>query len=46
VWHRVRRYDLLLDRRPGCEQSSHCSICSHQDYWGRGDVEPFLDRTN
>jgi molybdopterin/thiamine biosynthesis adenylyltransferase len=46
VWHRVRRYDLLLDRRPGCEQSPHCSICSHQDYWGRSDVEPFLDRTN
>lgn len=46
VWHRVRRYDLLLDRRPGCEQNPHCSICVHQDYWGRADVEPFLDRTN
>jgi len=46
VWHRVRRYDLLLDRRPGCEQNPHCAICVHQDYWGRADVEPFLDRTN
>jgi molybdopterin/thiamine biosynthesis adenylyltransferase len=46
VWHRVRRYDLLLDRRPGCEQDQHCPICVHQDYWGRGDIEPFLDRTN
>ena len=46
VWHRVRRFDLLLDRRPGAEQHPHCPICVDQGYWGRGDIEPFLDRTN
>lgn len=46
AWHRIRRYDLLSDRRPGCEQNLHCPVCVQQDYWGRADIEPFLDRTN
>jgi molybdopterin/thiamine biosynthesis adenylyltransferase len=46
VWHRVRRFDLLLDRRPGAQQNPHCPICVDQGYWGRGDIDPFLDRTN
>ncbi|TVV74340.1 HesA/MoeB/ThiF family protein [Sphingomonas solaris] len=43
-WHGVRRFDLLADRRPGAEQDEHCPVCSGTDYWGRGDMQPFLDR--
>jgi hypothetical protein len=42
---RVRRFDLFLDRRPGASQDPHCPICVDTFYWGRGDVDPFLDRT-
>ena len=45
AWQRTRRFDLLRDRRPGAKQKPQCPLCSLQDYWGRGDIEPFLDRT-
>ena len=45
AWQRTRRFDLLQDRRPGARQQPQCPLCSLQDYWGRGDIEPFLDRT-
>ena len=45
VWQRTRRFDHLADRRPGADSQSHCAVCSSRDYWGRGDVEPFLDRS-
>ena len=41
---RTRRFDLLHDRRPGASPQPHCAVCSSTDYWGRGDVDPFLDR--
>ncbi|WP_316979516.1 ThiF family adenylyltransferase [Shumkonia mesophila] len=44
AWQRSRRFDLLQDRRPGATQDPHCPICVETDYWGRGDVDPFLDR--
>jgi molybdopterin/thiamine biosynthesis adenylyltransferase len=43
VGHRTRRFDLMQDRRPGAAQMASCPICSEQVYWGRADVEPFLD---
>jgi molybdopterin/thiamine biosynthesis adenylyltransferase len=45
VWQRVRRFDLLTDRRPGATQDLNCPICIDRSYWGRADIEPFLDRT-
>lgn len=45
AWQRTRRFDRLEDRRPGAKQSSHCAVCVDRSYWGRGDIEPFLDRT-
>ena len=45
VWQRTRRFDLLADRRPGAHPRPDCAVCSSKDYWGRGDVEPFLDRS-
>ena len=45
AWQRTRRFDLLRDRRPGASRQPHCRLCSLRDNWGRGDVDPFLDRT-
>jgi molybdopterin/thiamine biosynthesis adenylyltransferase len=45
VWQRTRRFDRLEDRRPGAHQDPLCPICGSSEYWGRADVEPFLDRT-
>ncbi|BBL77507.1 ThiF family adenylyltransferase [Methylomagnum ishizawai] len=44
VWQRTRRFDLMQDRRPGAIQEPCCPICSETGYWGRADVQPFLDR--
>lgn len=45
VWGRTRRFDLLQDRRPGAERDPACPVCVDTSYWGRADVDPFLDRT-
>ena len=44
-WASERRIRYDLDRiiRAGCEPRSDCSICANEDYWGLGDVQPFLD---
>lgn len=44
AWHRTRRFDLLQDRRPGALHDSFCPVCADRTYWGRADVDPFLDR--
>ena len=45
TWQRTRRFDINEDRMQGAKQSETCLICSSQRYWGRGDIDPFLDRT-
>jgi molybdopterin/thiamine biosynthesis adenylyltransferase len=45
AWQRSRRFDLMQDRRPGAIQKPSCPVCSDTGYWGRADIEPFLDRT-
>lgn len=42
--NRVRKFHLNEDRRPGHKPGEHCQICGRTDYWGRGDMEPFLGR--
>lgn len=44
VWQRRRRFDTCEDRRPGALPNPDCPLCSRHDTWGRGDIEPFLDR--
>jgi molybdopterin/thiamine biosynthesis adenylyltransferase len=44
AWNRTRRFDILADRRPGAESAPTCSICTGREYWGRGDIKPFMDR--
>ena len=44
LWNQTRRFDRFVDRRPGAHQCTDCPICVDRMYWGRGDVDPFLDR--
>ncbi len=44
VWQRSRRFDRLEDRRPGAQHDPHCPVCTSKAYWGRADMDPFLDR--
>ncbi|MBX7123263.1 MAG: ThiF family adenylyltransferase [Opitutaceae bacterium] len=41
--NRSRRFHARDDRFLGVNQVSDCPICSQTQYWGRGDVDPFLD---
>ena len=43
VEQRLRKFHLITDRRQSYQPSPDCPICSSQNYWGRGDVDPFLD---
>jgi molybdopterin/thiamine biosynthesis adenylyltransferase len=40
---RLRQFHHGVDRRPGHHPSEDCPICGSREYWGRGDMEPFLD---
>lgn len=42
--HRVYKHRLLEEKRPGA-RDGNCRVCVDHNYWGRGDVIPFLDRT-
>lgn len=40
-----RRFHHMEDRRAGpTNHDPECPICGSDEYWGMGDVEPFLDR--
>ena len=43
VDQRLRQFHRGIDRRPGHQPSDECPICGSREYWGRGDMEPFLD---
>ena len=44
--NRVRRFHLNEDRRLLHEPVSDCPICTNETIWGKGDVEPFMDRVD
>jgi molybdopterin/thiamine biosynthesis adenylyltransferase len=44
--HMMRFFDQGVDRRPGGKSEEGCPICDDITYWGKGDVEPFLDQVN
>jgi molybdopterin/thiamine biosynthesis adenylyltransferase len=44
VPHRVRKFHLGEDRRPGHERRPSCPVCATTEIWGCGDVDPFLGR--
>jgi molybdopterin/thiamine biosynthesis adenylyltransferase/proteasome lid subunit RPN8/RPN11 len=41
----VRKFHLMEDFKPGAKSRPGCALCDSTGYWGRGDVEPFLDRS-
>ena len=41
----VRKFHLIEDFKPGAKPRPGCSLCDSPGYWGRGDIEPFLDRS-
>lgn len=41
---RTRLFHRAQDIRPGDIPRDDCPICHETFYWGRGDVEPFLDQ--
>lgn len=43
-WNRTYRFDLHEDHRPGALRNPDCIICERTEIWGRGDMDPFLDR--
>jgi molybdopterin/thiamine biosynthesis adenylyltransferase len=44
VNQRLRKFHLAEDFRPGGRPIPGCRVCDDNAVWGRGDVEPFLDR--
>lgn len=40
---RIRRFHARDDRFLAVESKEYCSVCKSQRYWGRADLEPFLD---
>ena len=42
---RCRRLDRGTERLQGEKQDPACPVCSDRTYWGRSDIDPFLDRT-
>ena len=40
----VRRFHRMEDRRVGVRQVANCPVCVDRSHWGRGDIDPFLDR--
>lgn len=41
----VRQFHRMSDFRPGAKPVPGCRLCDRDSYWGRGDIEPFLDRS-
>jgi hypothetical protein len=44
--HVYRLFDKGLDQKPGKKPQQDCPICESNSYWGKGDMEPFMDQTN
>ncbi len=42
----IQNQDSNCIRKPGSEINEDCPICSKNDYWGIGDIIPFLDMAN
>lgn len=41
----VRKFHQMVDAKPGAKPQPGCALCDSSDYWGRGDIDPFLDRS-
>jgi molybdopterin/thiamine biosynthesis adenylyltransferase len=41
--HIVRFFDKSIDRHPNVPPNPDCPVCGSDEYWGKGDIYPFLD---
>ena len=44
AWQRYRKLDKGFERSQAAQPKPDCPVCGSEEYWGLGDVEPFLDR--
>lgn len=44
VWQRYRKLDKGFERTQAAQPQPDCPVCGSEEYWGLGDVDPFLDR--
>lgn len=44
VTQRLRRFQVPEDRRTGAKIDPDCPVCGESEFWGIGDITPFLDR--
>ena len=44
AWQRYRKLDKGFERQQAAQPKPDCPVCSSEEYWGLGDVDPFLDR--
>ena len=44
VTQRLRRFQVPEDRRTGAKINLNCPVCGENEFWGIGDITPFLDR--
>lgn len=42
----MRFFDQNIDRKPGAKKREGCPVCDKEDYWGKGDITPFMDQAN
>jgi len=38
------KLDKGFERSQAAQPRPGCPVCGSEEYWGHGDVEPFLDR--
>ncbi len=41
--HKIIFFHRGMELNPGNKEDNHCRICGDNSYWGRGDMQPFLD---
>lgn len=44
TWQRYRKLDKGFERSQAAQPRSECPVCGSEEYWGLGDIDPFLDR--
>lgn len=42
----IRFFDKGEDRHQGAKHREGCNICHVSKYWGKGDMEPYMDQSN
>jgi hypothetical protein len=44
TWQRYRKLDKGFERSQAAQPRPNCPVCGSEEYWGLGDIDPFLDR--